>query len=409
MRSRWHVAGAITLLLIVGFVITTAKVARAAGAPATLEGEVLSTNTWQNVVFACGTPTTASFTVTGTATGPYPGPFTEDVQVTWDGTGTVTSLSATFTIDSPAGQVTGTKGPVTDGHNGGSFCGVGSTLAFHFEADARYDANIATDSGTFHDSGTTNIGGSPRKPCAGTGGSCSGLFFESFPHSDASGPATVDLSPPDAVNDVGTSHTVTATVKTSSGAPVASKSVLFNVQGSVTTSGSCTTDANGQCSFTYSGPQLPGADLITGCADSNGSGAVDSGEPCGTATKAWLLPTTTPGHVTGGGQVLNSAGTDQNAFGFNAKSDATGVKGECTVVDPSANVKVKCLDATTLVESGTHATFFGNATVNGASTTYRIDIDDLGEPGKGKDTFRIQTATGYTTGGVLANGNIQVH
>ena len=52
------------------------------------------------------------------------------------------------------------------------------------------------------------------------------------------------------------------------GNPVQGSTVLFDVQGSVTTSGSCTTDANGQCSFTYQGPQLPGADVITGCADS---------------------------------------------------------------------------------------------------------------------------------------------
>jgi hypothetical protein len=405
MRGRWHVAGAITLLLIFGFVITTAKVALAAGTPPTLEGEVLSTNTWHNVVFTCGTTSTASFTVTGTATGPYAGPFTENVQVTWDATGTVTSLTANFTIDSPAGHVSGIKGPVTNGSPGGSFC-TGGPTAFHFQADADYDATITTDSGTFHDSGSTNIGGTPRN-CSG--GECTGTFFESFPRSDTATPASIELSPPDAVNNVGTSHTVTATVKTASGTPVASTAVLFTVQGSVTASGSCTTDANGQCSFTYNGPQLPGADLITGCADSNGSGGMDSGEPCGTATKAWLLPTTTPGHVTGGGQVLNSAGTDQNAFGFNAQSDANGVKGECTVVDPSANVKVKCLDATTLVESGTHATFFGNATVNGAATTYRIDIDDLGEPGNGKDTFKIQTASGYTTGGIIIKGNVQVH
>jgi hypothetical protein len=87
--------------------------------------------------------------------------------------------------------------------------------------------------------------------------------------------------------------------------------------------------------LTYLGPQLPGADIITGCADSNSSGTIDAGEPCGTATKAWLLPSTTPGHVTGGGQVMNAAGTDQVAFGFDAKSDKNGVKGECNLVDRS--------------------------------------------------------------------------
>jgi hypothetical protein len=69
----------------------------------------------------------------------------------------------------------------------------------------------------------------------------------------------------------------------------------------------------------------------------------------------------------------------------------------------------KCLDATTVIQTGTHATFFGNATVNGVATSYRIDVDDLSEPGKGRDTFKLQTGTGYTVGGTLVNGNIQIH
>ena len=78
MRGRWHIAGAIGLLLILGFGITTAKVARAAGSPPTLDGEVLSTSTWSNVASSCGTESSASFTVTGTASGPYAGPLHGD-------------------------------------------------------------------------------------------------------------------------------------------------------------------------------------------------------------------------------------------------------------------------------------------------------------------------------------------
>jgi hypothetical protein len=61
------------------------------------------------------------------------------------------------------------------------------------------------------------------------------------------------------------------------------------------------------------------------------------------------------------------------------------------------------------VETGTHATVFGDATVNGVDTTYRIDVDDNGDPGKGKDDFFITTGTGYSVGGVLTAGNILVH
>jgi hypothetical protein len=231
-------------------------------------------------------------------------------------------------------------------------------------------------------------------------------------------PPSVTLTPADAVNTVGMSQTVTASVPTPSG-PVSGGQVLFNVQGSVTTSGTCTTDPSGQCSFTYQGPQLPGADLITACVDANGNGKVDATEPCATATVAWLAPTTTAGHVTGGGQILNATDTDNVAFGFTAQSDSNGVKGECTLVDPSANVKVKCLDVTTLTESGNQATLFGDATVNGVATTYRIDVADLVQTTQnaGQDQFSIQTGTGYAAGGSdptqgsgrLISGNIQIH
>ena len=122
-----------------------------------------------------------------------------------------------------------------------------------------------------------------------------------------------------------------------------------------------------------------------------------------------MLPTSTSEQVTGGGQVPNATNTDQDAFGFTAQNDSKGPKGECTVVDPSANKKVKCTDVTALVETANKATFFGDATVNRTATTYRIDVQDYADPGVGKDTFSIQTASGYQASGTLTNGNIQVH
>src|SRR5207249_6686062 len=118
--------------------------------------------------------------------------------------------------------------------------------------------------------------------------------------------------------------------------------------------GSCMTDVNGKCSFTYQGPRLPGADLINAYADTNANNTRDLGEPVATpATKAWVLPTSTSGQTTGGGQIFNALHTDKIAFGFNAKSTSTGVKGECTVMDPSSNTIIKCVDATVLVQTGT--------------------------------------------------------
>jgi hypothetical protein len=212
------------------------------------------------------------------------------------------------------------------------------------------------------------------------------------------GPSAIDLTPSEAVNDVATPHTVTATVTNASNGPVRSEPVSFSVAGSTNTSGTCTTDAEGTCTFTYTGPSLPGADTIEACV------TTDAGQPlCDTATKAWQAPATMPGQVTGGGQIVGAT------FGFSAKSDANGVKGNCNVVDPGTDLQITCVDATTVTITGTHPTIFGNAMVSGASATYRIDVDDLGEPGRGRVTYRIQTSTGLALSGTLTQGNIQIH
>jgi len=115
-------------------------------------------------------------------------------------------------------------------------------------------------------------------------------------------------------------------------------------------------------------------------------------------------PLTSPGSTTGGGQIAGDV-----TFGLTAKSDQNGVKGNCIVIERTMNTRVKCLDATTYFQTATHASFSGNATVNGVETTYRISVDDNAEPGTGADTFTITTASGYTATGVLTQGNIQVH
>ena len=124
--------------------------------------------------------------------------------------------------------------------------------------------------------------------------------------------------------------------------------------------------------------------------------------------KAWIVPASTPGQVTGGGQIVPTTETEEVSFGLEARSGVK-LQATCSVVDRALGVHVKCLDAISLVQSPTHATFFGNATVDGVPTSYRIDVDDLGNPGAGRDTFKLQTGTGYTVAGVLARGDVQIH
>jgi hypothetical protein len=226
-------------------------------------------------------------------------------------------------------------------------------------------------------------------------------------------PAALTLSPAADTNPVGTSHTVTATVVDGAGQAVPNVVVRFSVSGSVTTSGQCTSGAGGQCSFSYLGPQLPGADLISAFADTDGDGVWDQclvalgcvDEPAASATKAWVLPTSTAGEASGGGQIQNSAG-DKISFGFHAKS-AGGLQGGCNVVDHGGRM-IKCLDVLSLTIAGNDAAIYGNATDNGAATTYVIHAVDNADPGKGADTFSIQTASGYSASGTLTAGNVQV-
>jgi hypothetical protein len=100
------------------------------------------------------------------------------------------------------------------------------------------------------------------------------------------GPATLILTPPSATNTVGTSHTVTATVTDAGGQPVPGVVVRFAVTGTNTAGGSCTTGANGQCTFTYTGT-VAGPDAIAAYADADNDAMQDPGEPVGTATKLW--------------------------------------------------------------------------------------------------------------------------
>lgn len=118
----------------------------------------------------------------------------------------------------------------------------------------------------------------------------------------------------------------------------------------------------------------------------------------------------TPGHVEGGGQVLRPAGgTEHVTFGFTARREAAGNdNARCLVVDKNTGTRIRCLTLETMVQTPTHATFSGQAEINGQITDYRIDVDDLDESGIGRDTFKI-VAGGYTAGGVLTSGNIQIH
>jgi len=225
-------------------------------------------------------------------------------------------------------------------------------------------------------------------------------------------PASLTLEPPTDTNTVDEQHCVTATVKDQFGNPTPGITVRFSVTGSVNTSGSATTDAAGQAQFCYTGPGLPGADVITAYADTDNDNVNDATEPEDTASKTWVIPASTEGcKVTYGGGITAANG-DKATFGGNAKAD--GLKGQEEYQDhgPAADMNVHSIDVLAVVCSadGTMASIFGTATVDGSgSFDYRIDLKDLAEPGS-SDTYRIRLSNGYDSGEqVLEGGNVQIH
>jgi hypothetical protein len=231
-----------------------------------------------------------------------------------------------------------------------------------------------------------------------------------------SGPAKLTLSPKTKTNPVGTQHCVTATVTNAAGGPVANVMVRFSVTGSVTTSGSQTTDTNGEAEFCYTGPAFPGADAIHAYADTDNDSTQDTDEPFDDAEKTWVLPVSTPGcevKITNGGWIIAKNG-DQSSFGGNAKVDAVGnVSGNEEYQDhgPANPMNLKGNVLVVVCTSTTQATIYGEATIDGGgSFLYRLNVEDNAEPGKGADKYWILVANGYDSGNqILKGGNVQIH
>ncbi len=124
-------------------------------------------------------------------------------------------------------------------------------------------------------------------------------------------------------------------------------------------------------------------------------------------SSAGLVPISAVGHATGGGQILRNGA--RVTFGFEARAGAT-TKGVCDLVDQAAAVKLHCTDVTALIKvSPTEVRITGHASLNGATTPYLIDAQDLASSGAGADTFSLVTGAGYTAKGAVERGNITVH
>ena len=121
-----------------------------------------------------------------------------------------------------------------------------------------------------------------------------------------------------------------------------------------------------------------------------------------------VLPNT-PGKVKGEGVVNNGRGR----FIFKSEDKSSDIPhpfGELNFVDSGANLSLKATSLTLQNISGKHALITGYATVNGiANVAFTLDIYDIDRQGS-SDTFMIQipALNGYSAGGILESGNIQI-
>jgi hypothetical protein len=135
------------------------------------------------------------------------------------------------------------------------------------------------------------------------------------------------------------------------------------------------------------------------------------------ATSGETIVTVTPAifKVTGGGWITQ--GTGRTSFGFNAKTDVTGLHGQLQI-RPANKSKFHGNVVLTLSGSGNNATWTGTGKWNGvAGYRFTAVVVDNGTSGKKGDTISLVvknpagTVTVWTTGGAqpLKGGNIVVH
>ena len=101
---------------------------------------------------------------------------------------------------------------------------------------------------------------------------------------------------------------MTATVTDENGDPVSAGAVKFTVTGANSASGSGTTNASGDASFTYTGTHV-GNDTIKACFDENGNDTCDSGEASDEASKTWTGVTPPPKVTLAPSSATNDVGT----------------------------------------------------------------------------------------------------
>jgi hypothetical protein len=108
--------------------------------------------------------------------------------------------------------------------------------------------------------------------------------------------------------------------------------------------------------------------------------------------------------ITGGGAITTLSG--EGSFSLNAHES---LKGKVQYRDrPAADFRSTRLTDVSCNQGAKTATIEGQGINNGHEVEFTVEVIDNGEPGR-TDVFQIELSDGYSAGGTLTRGNIQVH
>jgi len=114
--------------------------------------------------------------------------------------------------------------------------------------------------------------------------------------------------------------------------------------------------------------------------------------------------------VTGGGWITGTPSGERGTFAVAGGIKNGGFWGHLTFQDHGSGLKVKGTGVTAyrLGDTLTTRHIEGTCEANGGACRYNVDVADNGEPGRA-DTFTLSLSNGYSAGGTLRGGNIQLH
>jgi hypothetical protein len=214
----------------------------------------------------------------------------------------------------------------------------------------------------------------------------------------------ISLTPRNAVNPVGTTHTVTATRTDSGGNPVSGVLIGFTVSGvnagatGTCNPADCTTDANGQVTFTYTGANA-GDDQIVACftpqvgapvcsAAANKTWQGTAGGPYGESKCVGITITGIDLLGTDLDEVLTGTELSDQVRGREGKDKINGLGDADCLFGNADNDKINGDEGADLIRAGS-----GNDKVKGNDGNDNIklqDGDDNGKGGPGDDRIKAQ-------------------